>query len=96
MMKIKMLITTLIMCFGVMTVAATPTISNVTAQQHSPWNGKVDISYTINGDISGYCREYGLIPSLKVTAVDRTKDITYTATTLSGEASLAMGTHKVE
>lgn len=74
---------------------ATPTISGVTAQQRYPWNGKVDISYTVSGDIASHCQNYGLIPSLKVTATDKVANKTYTATKLSGDTALTAGTHKL-
>ncbi len=81
--------------------AATPTISIVTAQQRYPWNGKVDISYTVSGDIAAYCsddcKNFGLIPSLKVTATDKDANTTYTATAsaLSGDTALTDGTHSL-
>ena len=50
--------------------AATPTITGVTAQQRYPWNGKVDISYTITGDISAIAHEPYMVNVLKVSAMD--------------------------
>ena len=76
-------------------IAATPTITGVTAQQRYPWNGKVDISYTVTGDIAAEAKERGLLTSLKVTATDRDANTTYTATSLSGDKSLAAGTHSI-
>lgn len=76
-------------------VFAAPTITSVTAQQRYPWNGKVDIAYTVNGDIAAHCKDYGLIPSLKVTATDKAANKTYTATSLSGDTKLTAGTHKL-
>lgn len=76
-------------------IAATPTITGVTAQQRYPWNGKVDISYTVTGDIAAEAKERGLLTSLKVTATDRDANTTYTATALSGDRSLAAGTHSI-
>lgn len=76
-------------------VFAAPTITSVTAQQRYPWNGKVDIAYTVNGDIAAHCKDYGLIPSLKVTATDKAANKTYTATSLSGDTKLTAGTHKI-
>ena len=76
-------------------VLAAPTITSVTAQQRYPWNGKVDIAYTVNGDIAAHCKDYGLIPSLKVTATDKSANKTYTATSLSGDTKLTAGTHKI-
>ena len=76
-------------------LGATPTISGVTAQQRYPWNGKMDISYTVSGDVASHCQNYGLIPSLKVTATDKVANKTYTATKLSGDTALTDGTHKL-
>lgn len=79
----------------VSTSFAAPSITSVTAQQRYPWNGKVDISYTVSGDIASHCKNYGLIPSLKVTATDKVANKTYTATKLSGDTALTAGTHKL-
>lgn len=73
--------------------AATPTITAVTAQQRYPWNGKVDISYTVTGDIAAEAKQKALITSLKVTATDKVANQTYTATKLSGDQALTAGTH---
>ncbi len=75
-------------------VIAAPTITGVTAQQRYPWNGKVDITYTISGDIAAMAKEQGLLTSLKVTATDRVANKTYTASSLSGDTGLGNGTHK--
>ena len=75
--------------------AAAPTITGVTAQQRYPWNGKVDISYTVTGDIAAEAKQKTLLTSLKVTATDRTANTTYTATQLSGDTTLAAGTHAI-
>ena len=32
--------------------AATPQIVNVTAQQRYPWNGKVDVTFEVVGDVT--------------------------------------------
>ena len=74
---------------------ATPSITSVTAQQWYPWNGKVDLSYTVSGDVASHCRNYGLIPSLKVTATDKVVNKTYTATKLEGDTELTDGTHRL-
>lgn len=74
-------------------LAADPTISNVSAQQRYPWNGKVDISYKVTGDIAATAKERGLITSFKVTATDKVANKTYTATKLSGDMALTAGTH---
>ena len=85
--------------FGVATIAlgasaATPTITGVTAQQRYPWNGKVDISYTVTGDIAAEAKQKAVLTSLKVTAQDKVANKTYTATKLSGDRTLTAGTHK--
>ena len=47
------------------TTLADPAIIGVTAQQRYPWNGKVDITYTVSGDIAATARQQALITSLK-------------------------------
>lgn len=74
--------------------AATPTITGVTAQQRYPWNGKVDITYKVTGDIAGYVLTNGLAATLKVTASDKVANKSYT-TTLSGTSGLTTGNHKI-
>ena len=77
--------------------SATPTITSVTAQQRYPWNGKVDISYKVTGDIAGMALTNGLVMTLKVTATDTVANTSYTATTaaLSGSMMLAEGNHAI-
>ena len=90
-----MKILVLLVILTALTSWADPTITDVSVQQRYPWNGKVDISYTVSGesDIAAHCSAYGLIPSLKVTATDNVADKTYTATSLSGDMALTDGTH---
>ena len=52
------------------TFAAASAITDVTAQQRYPWNGKVDISYTVTGDIAAEAKQAGGFAWLKVSAVD--------------------------
>lgn len=75
--------------------ADTPTITGVTAQQRYPWNGKVDISYTITGDVAAEAKQRAVFTSLKVTATDKDTETIYEATQLSGDASLAEGIHSI-
>ena len=75
--------------------AVEPEITGVTAQLENPWNGKVYVSYKVTGDIAAAAKERGLVTSLKVTATDNDANETYTATNLSGDMSLAEGTHSV-
>ena len=91
----RMIYCCLVAAFMAISGVAAPTITGVTAQQRYPWNGKVDISYTVSGDIASHCKNYGLIPTLKVTATDKVANKTYTATKLSGDTALTDGTHKL-
>ena len=73
--------------------AATPTVTSVTAQQRYPWNGQVDISYRITGDVEAFAREHGCVASLKVVATDVSGGVSYVASALSGDTSLKEGMH---
>ena len=57
----KSILTTLVVVAATITSytadAAAPTITGVTAQQRYPWNGKVDISYTVTGDIAAEAKQ---------------------------------------
>lgn len=90
--KLKMLaaIVTMVGC----AFAAAPTITGVTAQQRYPWNGKVDISYTVTGDIAAEAKQSAVFTSLKVMAIDKVANTTNIATQLSGDTALTAGTHK--
>ena len=77
------------------TCAETPTITGVTAQQRYPWNGKVDISYTVTGDIAEEAKQQAVLTSLEVTAIDMVANTTNVATQLSGDLSLEEGTHAI-
>ena len=90
----KALGTVLLTLIGVAAFAATPTITGVTAQQRYPWNGKVDISYTVTGDIAAEAKQRAVFTSLKVTAIDMVANTTNIATQLSGDTALTAGTHK--
>ena len=74
-------------------LAETPTITGVTAQQRYPWNGKVNISYTVTGDIAAEAKQRAFIASLKVTAIDMMANTTNVATQLSGDTNLTEGVH---
>ncbi|MBR4172224.1 MAG: formylglycine-generating enzyme family protein [Kiritimatiellae bacterium] len=82
--------TYLLVAFAIRALA-TPSITNVTAQQRYPWNGKVDISYTVSGDIPASA------PSamLKVTARDETSETSFVASSLTGDTTLTDGTHSL-
>ena len=83
-----------IMAMVAMSALAAPTITGVTAQQRYPWNGKVDISYTVTGDIAAEAKQRAVFTSLKVTAIDKVANTTNIATQLSGDTALTAGTHK--
>ena len=74
----------------------TAEINDVMARQRYPWNGKVDITYTLTGDVTE-----GLSPDaeivLSVTASNRVDGTTYTAeaSALSGDTGTAEGAHHV-
>jgi len=72
--------------------ATPPEISNVTAKQRYPWNGKVDITYTLTGDMTAV-----LPVVLFVTASNLVDNTTYVAVTsaLSGDTGTAQGLHHV-
>lgn len=70
-------------------------IKNVTAKQRYPWNGKVDISYTIVGDVAAEAEQRGEVALLKVAAIDKTANTTNIATKLSGDVSMEEGTHSL-
>ena len=76
-------------------VAVASTITGVTAQQRYPWNGKVDISYTVSGDIAAEAWQNESFARLKVSAVDLDANETYVATQSFGDAALAAGRHTI-
>lgn len=93
-MNIKKIITAGTMVMVAMSALAAPTITGVTAQQRYPWNGKVDISYTVTGDIAAEAKQSAVFTSLKVMAIDKVANTTNIATQLSGDTALTAGTHK--
>ena len=84
-----------IVLLGTAVFAATPTITGVTAQQRYPWNGKVDISYMVTGDIAAEAKQRAAGASLKVKAIDMVANTTNIATKLSGDTALTAGTHSI-
>ena len=73
-----------------------PEIRNVTAKQRWPWNGKVDITYEIVGDIAAGLPE-DAYAQLVVTATNRADGAIYVAaqSALSGDTGTAEGLHHV-
>ena len=76
-------------------IATTPTITDVTAQQRYPWNGKVDISYTVIGDIVGDAMQNAMSPSMQIMAINRELNATNIAASLSGDLSVTEGEHRL-
>ncbi|MBR6733121.1 MAG: SUMF1/EgtB/PvdO family nonheme iron enzyme [Kiritimatiellae bacterium] len=72
-----------------------PYTTDVKALQRYPWSGKVDITYTVFGNFMENAQQNASVASLKVTATDRDANMTYIATQLSGDLSLAEGTHAI-
>ena len=91
----KGLLAVMVIIAGQMAFAIAPTITGVTAQQRYPWNGKVDISYTITGDIAAEAKQRAVFTSLTVSAIDMVANTTNIATQLSGDLSLEEGTHAI-
>ena len=71
-------------------------VDNVVAKQRYPWNGKVDITYTVTGDVAAGLPE-GSVPVLSVTAEDRENATNYAAaaSALSGDTDAAAGAHHI-
>ena len=89
-MKPTLFATAILLGLGLSAFADTPTIIGVTAQQRYPWNGKVDITFTVSGSFSETV-------VLKVSAIDNDSGTTYTAnsSTLAGDTGATSGTHRV-
>jgi len=66
--------------------ADAPSISNVKAQQRYPWNGLVDIDYTITGDASGL--------DVSILVKDLQNDKEYTPTQFLAAPPTGVGTHR--
>lgn len=68
-------------------IAANPIVSDVTAKQRYPWNGMVDIDYTITGDATGM--------SLEVSVEDVQNGKTYTPTKFLSALPVSEGRHRI-
>ena len=73
---------------------AAPYVTNVVAKQRYPWNGKVDISFEVVGDVEADLPE-GKVAELSVTMTDQTTGKTYAATNLTGDIEPTEGEHNV-
>ena len=72
---------------GAVLFAANPEVKNVTAKQRYPWNGMVDIDYTITGDATGM--------SLEVSVEDVQNNKTYTPTKFLSLLPVSEGRHRI-
>ena len=75
---------------------ADPAVTDVIAKQRYPWNGKVDITFIVSGDVAEGLPN-GTMPVLSVTAEDRENGTNYVAeaNALSGDTGTAVGAHHV-
>ena len=64
-----------------------PVVSEVTAKQHYPWCGKVDIGYTVAGSTDGLL--------VKISVKDNDNNVTYEAKTFDVKPTAAAGAHTV-
>ena len=75
-------------CFLSLCLMAAPSIVDVTARQRYPWNGLVDVSYTVVGSTNGIDRAYGHLE-----AVDQNTGKTYAAKTFVKPLDMTEGSH---
>jgi len=64
-----------------------PVVSEVTAKQHYPWCGKIDIGYTVAGSTDGLL--------VKITVKDNDNDVTYEAKSFDAAPTAKAGSHTV-
>lgn len=70
------------------TAYAILTVSNVSAKQRYPWNGLIDVTYTVSGEAGSVAR-----PSIMMTAIDENAGLTYLASTFETAPTTTVGTH---
>ena len=81
----------MMMIAGMAGSAVAATISNAAAKQRYPWNGKVDITYTLTGDVTAGLPAWNM-PRLFVTASNRASAATATpSTTLTTDSRVRIG-----
>lgn len=73
--------------WSMVSCAANPIVSDVTAKQRYPWNGMVDIDYTITGEATGM--------SLEVSVEDVQNGKTYTPTKFLSALPVSEGRHRI-
>ena len=93
----KMILFVGIVVSAIVVHADAPQILNVTAKQRYPWNGKVDITYEVVGDVTEGLPSWNQPPLLVVSATNRTDGICNVAVTnaLTGDTGTAAGMHHV-
>ena len=87
MKKLIMAMVLMPMMIAATAIAADPVVSNVSAKQRYPWNGMVDIDYTITGDATGM--------SLEVSVEDVQNGKTYTPTKFLSLLPVSEGRHRI-
>ena len=86
-MNYKKIITVGFAVVAMVAIAADPVVSDVTAKQRYPWNGMVDIDYTITGDATGM--------SLEVSVEDVQNGKLYTPTKFLSLLPVDEGRHRI-
>ena len=84
----RQLMNMLMVCLGLVCAVEAVTIESVTARQRYPWNGKVDVSYTVVGSTNGIDCAYG-----RLEAVDQKTGKTYVAKTFVKPLDMTEGAH---
>ena len=73
-----------------------PEIRNVTAKQRYPWNGKVDITYEVVGDVmAGIAPEDRVLLAITATDVETGEGYVAGVSALSGDTNTLAGAHHV-
>ena len=83
----KIIMVGLVAAAAMLQAAETPTVSGVKARQRYPWNGMVDIDYTLSGDTTGL--------GVLITVKDGETGKTYTPTKFHEVLPTSAGTHRV-
>lgn len=86
-MNLKQMLFGGFVAMAAMAIAADPVVSDVTAKQRYPWNGMVDIDYTITGDATGMI--------LEVSVEDVQNGRTYTPTKFLSLLPVSEGRHRI-
>ena len=92
----KRLLVVMMVVAGMTAVAATPTVSNVTAKQRFPWDGLVDITFTVAGNVTTGFPSWNM-PRLLISLTNRVSGTSYVAAedALSGDTGTEEGEHNV-